>query len=1127
MIFFAAGAVRANVYVFNPLVGDAVALDHTDGTGTNARFFNPTAAAIDSAGNIYIADGGDHTVRKVTAGGVVTTIAGASGEPGSADGVGTNAQFLYPYAVAVDGSGNVYVTDIGNQNVRKITAGGVVTTLAGTLGIAGSLNGSALAAQFNLPQGIAVDTAGNVYVSDTNNDMIRVISASGVVTTLAGAAGQSGNSDGTGASARFNNPEGIAMDAAGNLYVADFGNSTIRKIAAGATVTTLAGSSAQTGSADGENSAAQFNHPSAVSLDGAGNVYVIDTSNQTVRKITAGGIVSTLAGSPGLGGRADGAGAAASFFYPAGIAANSAGTVYVADTGNHALRVVTSAGVVSTLAGAAGVSGNADGTGAAALFGYPYGVAIDSSGNVYIADHNNDTIRKMTPAGAVTTFAGAAGIPGSANGVGGAARFNGPTGVAVDGAGNVYVADSGNMSIRKITAGGIVTTFVGYSGVAGSSDGLGAIARFNAPQGVAVDGSGNVYVADTNNNTIRKVTTGGTVTTLAGAAGQTGSFDGLGGAARFDAPYGVAVDGAGNVYVADFFNATIRKITPGGTVTTLAGLAGRAGMADGAGNAARFNQPYGVAVDGSGNVLVADTYNRSVREVTAGGVVTTLSGANARFYYPQGVALDNAGDLLVADGDNQSVAEGALVAPPASGGSVGSSTVTVGQNATFTVGSAVAQTTYQWQVSTNAGGTWTSLGNNSTYGGTTTVTLSVGDATMAMNGDSYRAELSNAAGTSFSGTATLTVDASALPVFTTQPQSQTVATGSTVVFNVTTGGTRSTYQWYLNGAAIAGATDSILVVQATAAGAYTCVATNASGSVLSNASALTVAATTNPGRLTNLSINTAIPSGNQQLTLGFVIGGAGTTGSENLLIRVTGPALATLLPPGVTPMPDPQLTVFNSANISIDANSGWASTSVNEAAVTSADSATYAFPLTNPTSKDSAIVVSLAPNSLGYTVEIGSVSGTAGTILAELYDDTSAYTTATPHLISLSCKLQVVQNGTLTEGFTIGGSTSKTVLIRAGGPSLAPYVGPGVALMPDPRLNVFNTANEMISSNAGWAGDPQIAAAAQAVYAYAFSGPTSADSAVLMTLAPGNYTVQASSVSGTTGTTLMEVYEIP
>ena len=704
MSLLAINVARADSWVFNTVVGNAVALDHVDGTGNNARLFNPTSVAVDAAGTIYFADGGDHTVRKVNTGGIVTTIAGGSGQAGSSDGTGSNARFIYPYAIAVDGSGNLFVTDIGDHTIRKITAGGSVTTVAGSVGVAGSLDGSGTAAQFNYPQGIAVDAAGNIFVGDSNNNTIRKISASGVVTTFAGVAGQPGIADGTGAAARFNYPSGLAVDAAGNVYVADHGNSAIRKITSGGTVTTLAGSGGLSGSADGQGSGARFDHPAAVAVDPAGNVYVIDTSNQTVRVIaSASGSVTTLAGLPGQAGRADGAGAAARFFYPFGIAVTGSGTVYVADTGNHAIRVVTPVGAVTTLAGAAGGSGIADGVGGEALFNYPDGITLDASGTLYVADHDNQTIRKITSAGAVTTFAGAARISGSADGSGGAARFNGPTGVAVDSTGNVYVADAGNSTIRKITAGGSVTTFAGFAGVAGSSDGPGGSARFNAPEGIAVDSVGNVYVADTNNSTIRKITAGGTVTTLAGVAGQTGSADGPGGSARFNGPYAVAVDSAGNVYVSDYFNSTIRKITTGGTVSTLAGLAGQPGDVDGTGSAARFNQSYGLAVDGGGNVFVADTYNRAIRKITTGGAVSTLNGTMTRFYYPQGIAVDASGNVFVADGDNQAISKGAFVVipptittqptsqAPAAGGSV---TLT----ASATAASGNPGPTYQWQL---------------------------------------------------------------------------------------------------------------------------------------------------------------------------------------------------------------------------------------------------------------------------------------------------------------------------------------------------------------------------------------------------------------------------------------------
>ncbi len=270
-----------------------------------------------------------------------------------------------------------------------------------------------------------------------------------------------------------------------------------------------------------------------------------------------------------------------------------------------------------TFAGLAGANGSADGTGSAARFSNPIGVAVDSAGNVYVADIVNDTIRKITPTGVVTTLAGLAGASGSTDGTGSAARFNAPQNVTVDSAGNVYVADALNHTIRKITSAGVVTTLAGLAGTSGSADGTGSAARFKFPYGVAGDSAGNVYVGDTGNNTIRKITSTGVVTTLAGLAGTSGSADGTGSGARFHQPESLAVDSAGNIYVADSINNTVRKITSAGVVTTLAGLAGTSGSADGSGSAARFNAPSGVAVDSAGSVYVADFGNDTIRVGTS------------------------------------------------------------------------------------------------------------------------------------------------------------------------------------------------------------------------------------------------------------------------------------------------------------------------------------------------------------------------------------------------------------------------------------------------------------------------------------------------------------------------------
>ncbi len=321
----------------------------------------------------------------------------------------------------------------------------VVTTLAGS-GAVGSADGTGAAASFNWPFGVAVDGSGNVYVADADNNRIRIVSAAGLVSTLAGS-GVVGSADGLGPVASFRNPSGVTVDGAGNVYVADTCNHKIRKISPGGLVTTFAGSGVA-GSSDGTGTAASFANPVGLATGGSGNLYVADASNNRIRMISPAGIVTTLAGS-GDPGSADGAAAASSFFRPYGVAVDATGVVYVADNLNHRIRKISPVGIVTTLAGS-GESGSADGTAAAATFSYPLGVAADAAGSVYVADFQNNRIRKIASGGAVSTLAGS-GALGSKDGTGAAASFRCPGGVALDAAGNVYVGDSGNNRIRKIT----------------------------------------------------------------------------------------------------------------------------------------------------------------------------------------------------------------------------------------------------------------------------------------------------------------------------------------------------------------------------------------------------------------------------------------------------------------------------------------------------------------------------------------------------------------------------------------------------------------------------------------------------------------------------------------------------
>jgi len=321
---------------------------------------------------------------------------------------------------------------------------------------------------------------------------------------------------------------------------------------------------------------------------------------------------TNFAGLAGTSGTNDGTGTTARFSHPYGVAVDPGGNVFVADYDNHTIRKITSSGVVSTVAGAATQVGANDNTGGAARFYHPFGLALDSATNLYIADSYNHTIRKMTPATVVTTIAGTAGVPGSLNATGTAAQFNYPTGVAVDAATNVYVADQGNHTIRMITPGGAVTTLAGSAGQSGSDNGFQNFARFTFPYGVTADAGGTVYVADTGNQLIRRIIPGGFVTTLAGSAGFSGSADGNGTSAQFAQPSALALDSAGNIYVADTFNSTIRKVTPGGDVITLAGSAGQNGSTNGVGTAARFTYPIGVALDPAGRVIVGDSSNNRI-----------------------------------------------------------------------------------------------------------------------------------------------------------------------------------------------------------------------------------------------------------------------------------------------------------------------------------------------------------------------------------------------------------------------------------------------------------------------------------------------------------------------------------
>ncbi len=354
-------------------------------------------------------------------------------------------------------------------------------------------------------------------------------------------------------------------------------------------------------------------------------------------------------------------------------------------------------------------------------------------------------------------------------------------------------------------------------------------------------------------------------------------------------------------------------------------------------------------------------------------------------------------------------------------------------------------------------------------------------------------------------------------MFSSQPASVTVSGGTVALSAGTTGA--AAYQWFLNGSTpIPGATNPILVLSdaAAAAGTYTCVATNTAGSTTSAPATITPDSTADVGRLVNISCRAQVGTGGNILIAGFVVGGQGTSGTEPLLIRASGPALAPFGVPGV--LPDPQLQLFEGAS-SISVNDGWA----GDAQVASASSNVGAFRWANTSSHDSALVEVLAAGA--YTAQVSGAADDTGVALIEVYDTTQGTRALTgPRLINISARVQVgTGGGVLIAGFVIGGSTARTVLVRASGPALVPFGVAGV--IPDPQLQLFS-GTTLLASNSGWAGNSAIASAASSVGAFGWSDAASADSALLLTLPPGAYTAQVSGVANDTGVALIELYEV-
>ena len=674
------------------------------GPATQALFHLPGDVALDDVGNVYIADTWNHRIRRVdpSGGRIITTIAGTGGRGFFGHGASAIIAWLNtPYGVVVDGAGNVYIADSGNHRIRRVDPSGIITTIAGSgergLDRFGGDGGPAVQARLNNPRGVAVDGAGNVYIADTFNHRIRKVDSSGVITTIAGSGEEGFSGDGSPATqAQLYYPSGVALDGAGNLYIADTANHRIRKMDSSGVITTIAGTGERGFGGDGgPATAARLNNPRGVAVDGAGNVYIA-AFNHRIRKVDSSGVITTIAGSGERGFSGDGGPAVqARLNAPRNVTADAAGNLYIADQSNNRIRVLktnplqtgpttppagpqpAADGTITTIAGTGEEGFGGDGGPAVqARLSFPTGVAVDDAGNVYIAVQSSHRIRKVDSTGTITTVAGD-GMEGFGGDGGPAAQaqLTNPRGVAVDGAGNLYIADTGNHRIRKVDATGTITTIAGTTEERVCDPrcrdrGPAVMARLNFPLGVAVDGAGNLYIADSDNHRVRKVDSTGTIATIAGDGTEGFSGDGdTATAAQLSYPAGVAVDGAGNVYISDTTTDRIRRVDSTGTITTIAGDGTEGFGGDGgAATAAQLNFPVGVAVDDAGNLYIADYYNHRVRKVDSTGTITTIAGtgdhgyggdggpaAQARLTAPSDVAADNAGNLYIADQGNNRI----------------------------------------------------------------------------------------------------------------------------------------------------------------------------------------------------------------------------------------------------------------------------------------------------------------------------------------------------------------------------------------------------------------------------------------------------------------------------------------